>query len=86
MTQKRSSIKKMKKQNSNRKRKFTFNAVDALIILLIVALIALTVYFFILGKDFSNPNDKETSVNTEQEETAVTSVVYYEINKETYTA
>lgn len=55
----------MSKQN-NKKRKFTFNIIDALIILLLVALIALIVYVFILGKDFKdlNPNNQEKE-NTE---------------------
>ena len=43
----------MKNKNQNKKRRFTFNAIDALIILIIIAIIALTVYAFILDKDFS---------------------------------
>ncbi len=62
------------KQNSNKKRKFTFNAIDALIILLIVALIALTVYFFVLGKDFKNANEQEQDTQTNEEAQATASV------------
>ncbi len=66
----------MKKQNSNKKRKFTFNAIDALIILLIVALIALTVYFFILGNDIPNKSDDSKQTNTNEEAQATASTVY----------
>ena len=49
---------------SNNKRKFTFNIIDALIILILIAVIALIVYVFILGKDLKdlipkNENSKE---------------------------
>ncbi len=39
---------------SSKKRKFTFNIVDALIILALVALIALIVYTLVLGKSFED--------------------------------
>ena len=77
----------MKKQNSNKKRKFTFNAIDALIILLIVALIALTVYFFILGKDApSKSNNDTTLTNTNEEAQSTASTVYIEKQTEVYLA
>lgn len=75
------------KQNSNKKRKFTFNAIDALIILLIVALIALTVYFFVLGKDFGDSNEQEQENQTNEEAQATASVSpIVELQKEVYLA
>jgi len=54
----------------SKKRKFTFNVIDALIILFLVALIAFIVYFFILGKDFDFNDEGDLSTekteNTEQ--------------------
>lgn len=77
----------MKKQNSNKKRKFTFNAIDALIILLIVALIALTVYFFILGKDAPSKSNNDTNqTNTNEEAQPTASTVYIESQTEVYLA
>lgn len=51
--------------NQNKNKKFTFNIIDALIILFFVVIIALIVYVFILGKDLkdlisSNDNDAGT--------------------------
>lgn len=43
----------MAKQN-NKKRKFTFNIIDALIIFILLAVIALIVYVFILGNDIDD--------------------------------
>ena len=75
----------MKKRNSNTKRKFNFNAIDALIILLIVSLIALTVYFFILGNDFSTPSDEgSTETNTNEEAQATADMIYLEKAQEVY--
>ena len=76
----------MKKQNSNKKKKFTFNAIDALIILLIVALIALTVYFFILGNDLPNENKDNQQTNTNEEAQATASIIYVEKQTEVYLA
>jgi hypothetical protein len=50
-----------KNKNSGKKRKFSFNAVDAAIILIVIALVAFIVYFFALGKDFSDKNDDTSS-------------------------
>ena len=52
-------------KNSNKK--FTFNIIDALIILALVALIALIVYVFILGKDLKDliNQDADKTENTE---------------------
>lgn len=52
-------------KQSNKKRKFTFNIIDALIILVIVAVIALIVYVFILGKDLASliPNGENNTEN-----------------------
>lgn len=54
----------------SKKRKFSFNVIDALIILLLVALITFIVYYFILGKDFDFNDEDDTSIekteNTEQ--------------------
>lgn len=61
----------MKNNNQKKKRKFTFNAIDALIILIIIAIIALTVYAFILDKDFSkddlNGNESASEDNSGNE-------------------
>ena len=54
----------------SKKRKFTFNVIDALIILFLVALITFIVYFFVLGKslDFNGEDNTNTEVteNIEQ--------------------
>ena len=53
----------------SKKRKFTFNVIDALIILFVVAVITFTVYFFVLGKGFDFDEDDtstDTIENTEQ--------------------
>ena len=53
----------------SKKRKFTFNAIDALIIILLVALIAFVVYYFVLGNDFNLNDEDNTSIkNTENAE------------------
>ena len=44
----------MLNQNSNKKRKFTFNVIDALIIVVLVAIILTIVYTLVLGKDFED--------------------------------
>lgn len=75
----------MKKRNSNKKRKFTFNAIDALIILLIVSLIALTVYFFVLGNDVPNQDSQETAeTDTNEEAQPTASVACPELKTEVY--
>ncbi|MBO5439127.1 MAG: hypothetical protein J6A53_00560 [Clostridia bacterium] len=48
----------------NKKRKFTFNVIDALIILILVAIITFIVYYFVLGKDFNFNNENSTSTET----------------------
>ena len=48
----------------SKKRKFTFNIIDALIILFLVALITFTVYFFVLGKSFGFSSEDEASTET----------------------
>ena len=45
----------------SKKRKFTFNVIDALIILFLVALITFIVYFFVLGKGINNNKDNEST-------------------------
>ncbi len=50
-----------KNKGSGRKRKFSFNAIDAAIILIVIAIVAFIVYFFALGKDFSSKNDDTSS-------------------------
>lgn len=52
----------MKKQKINKSRKFTFNAIDALIILLILAVLAVVVYVFILGNNLSDIGAEEKAV------------------------
>ena len=69
----------MKNQKTNKNRKFTFNAIDALIILFIVALIALTVYAFVLDKDFtskSNGDNSGTQTTDTKDEAKQTSISY----------
>ena len=61
--------KKMRNRNSSKKRKFSFNAVDAMIILILIAILASIIYFFALGKDFSDKND-DTSSNIISDESA----------------
>ena len=51
----------MKNKSSSKKRKFSFNAIDATIILIAIAFVAFIVYFFALGKDFSSQNDDTSS-------------------------
>ena len=58
----------MSAQNSNKNNKFTFNAVDALIILVIIALIALILYVFVFDKDFSSCNASQESSDTSANE------------------
>lgn len=50
-----------KNKNTSKKRKFSFNAIDATIILIVIALVAFIVYFFVLGKDFSSKNNETSS-------------------------
>ena len=52
------------KQNrqSDKKRKFTFNIVDALIILILATIIATVVYVFVLGKSVEDLYSKETEI------------------------
>ena len=50
-----------KNKNTSKKRKFSFNAIDATIILIVIALVAFIVYFFVLGKDFSSENNETSS-------------------------
>ena len=48
----------------NKKRKFTFNVIDALIILILVVIITFIVYYFVLGKDFNFNHESSTSTET----------------------
>lgn len=69
MKKKEEMTKKMRNRNSSKKRKFSFNAVDATIILILIAILASIIYFFALGKDFSDKND-DTSSNIISDESA----------------
>ncbi len=76
----------MAKQNKNKK--FTFNIIDALIILLFIALIALVIYVFILGKNLSElfthqpQNTQETkTVEETKDEKADISVIDFEFDE-----
>ena len=69
MKRKEEMTKKMRNRNSSKKRKFSFNAVDETIILILIAILESIIYFFALGKDFSDKND-DTSSNIISDESA----------------
>ena len=62
----------MSNQNSNKNKKFIFNAVDALIILVTIVLIALIVYVFALGNDLSSCNQESATTDTSSDTGAQT--------------